>query len=127
MLGGEVPAARSNTREHLTETQQEVVDALVALGFTNKDAVSMVEAAEGTDFESLFRSAQAQRAGKVSEVAESDQGNEVIPSEQQLGEPVAAGATTQPTEPSTDSEPASVTVVTDADAAGRGLCHSGRQ
>lgn len=65
MLGGEVPPApQPRTRTNaLTPLQSEVAAALVGQGFKNKDAVSMVTAAEGTDFDSLFRSAQAQRAG----------------------------------------------------------------
>jgi hypothetical protein len=56
ILGGEVPQASSG-RAHLTETQSEVVQALVAQGYKPKDAVAMVMAAEGSDFESLFKSA----------------------------------------------------------------------
>ena len=41
----------------LTETQAAVVEALVAQGYKPKDALLMVESAEGQDFESLFRSA----------------------------------------------------------------------
>jgi hypothetical protein len=80
MLGSEVPpTAQPKTRTNdLTSIQSEVVTALVGQGYKNKDAVSMVKAAEGQDFESLFKSAITGRAGggSGSEVTvEADQGN----------------------------------------------------
>lgn len=64
MLGGVSP--RSNTlNAPLTETQSAVVQALVGQGYKNEDAVSMVNAAEGEDFDSLFRSALAHRGEGV--------------------------------------------------------------
>lgn len=72
MLGGEVPPApQPRTRtNHLTPIQSEVVTALVGQGFKNSDAILMVKAAEGQDFESLFKAALDRRAGKVIEFAD---------------------------------------------------------
>jgi hypothetical protein len=49
----------------LTPTQDAVVQALVGQGYKKKDAVAMVKAAEGNDFDSLFRSALSRRGGKA--------------------------------------------------------------
>jgi hypothetical protein len=89
MLGGEVPPTpQPKTRTNdLTPIQGEVVTALVGQGFKNNDAILMVKAAEGQDFESLFKSALTHRTGggNGSEVTvEADQGNwgnEARPSE----------------------------------------------
>jgi hypothetical protein len=65
MLGGEVPSPpQPKTRTHdLTPIQSEVVTALVGQGYKPKDALVMVKAAEGPDFESLFKSALTPREG----------------------------------------------------------------
>jgi hypothetical protein len=98
MLGIEVPPTpRPKTRtSDLTPIQIEVVTALVGQGFKNNDAILMVKAAEGQDFESLFKSAIRGGAGggNGSEVtAEADQGkpgNEARPREEGFDESVAS-------------------------------------
>jgi hypothetical protein len=72
MLGGEVPAApqRKTRTNNLTPMQSEVVTALVAQGYKNKDAILMVKEAEGEDFDSLLKAVLARRAGKVIEFAD---------------------------------------------------------
>jgi len=47
----------------LTPTQDAVVQALVGQGYKKKEAITMVKAAEGNDFDSVFRSALAHRSG----------------------------------------------------------------
>jgi hypothetical protein len=80
----------------LTEIQNAVVSALVGQGYKHKDAVEMVKAAEGQDFESLFRSALPQPPveGKSSEVTveadQGEQGDEARPGEEELNESVAS-------------------------------------
>jgi hypothetical protein len=48
----------------LTELQKEVVQAFIGQGYKEKDARSMVKAAEGDDFDTLFRSALPHQTGK---------------------------------------------------------------
>jgi hypothetical protein len=62
---GHAPSCqRYDSEGHLTETQRAVVQALVGQGFKKKDAVAMVKAAHGEDFEQLFRSALSPRPGE---------------------------------------------------------------
>ena len=65
----------------LTALQDSVVQALMGQGYKKKDAVAMVKAGEGNDFELLFRSALSRRAiggaGMNTSVEKSD--TQVIP------------------------------------------------
>jgi hypothetical protein len=142
MLGGEVPPVpQPKTRTNdLTPVQSEVVTALVSQGFKNEDAIFMARGAEGEDFDSLFKAALAPHAGGGSsanpvrdpeivdpvegrdkrdhEGEESgDQDDKSDSGEQENVTEVSNPAVApEATEPSTASEPRSVTVVTHDDA-----------
>jgi hypothetical protein len=116
---GHAPSCqRYDSEGHLTETQQAVVQALVGQGFKKKDAVAMVKAAHGEDFDSLFRSALAHRAGgggTATPAVESEQVQELDDEQENSGDQStdeslqeSAGTTTVP---GVGPTPAAVTYV----------------
>jgi hypothetical protein len=64
LLAATGPEPPKLSKTHLTELQAEVVQAVIGQGYKEKDARSMVKAAEGNDFDTLFRSALSNQAGK---------------------------------------------------------------
>lgn len=64
LLAATGPEPPKSSTVRLTETQDAVVKALIAQGYKKKDSLSMVKAAAGDDFESLFRSALSHQASK---------------------------------------------------------------
>ncbi len=77
----EEPKRRKAKHTPLTALQTEVIAALIDQGCKQKEAVSLLEAATGDDFTSLFKSALAQRSGLT------------------VPEPVSATTTTAPVPP----------------------------
>jgi hypothetical protein len=57
LLAATGPEQAKTTKTHSTELQVEVVQAVIGQGYKEKEARSMVKAAVGNDFESLFKSA----------------------------------------------------------------------
>jgi hypothetical protein len=111
-------AAPKDPPTQLTPLQNAVVQALVAQGFKKKDAAAMVNAAEGNDFDSLFRSALAHRAGRggtATPAVEGEQGQELDDEQENSGDQStdeslqgSAGTTTVP---GVGPTPAAVTYV----------------
>lgn len=64
LLAATGPEPPKSSRVRLTETQDAVVKALIGQGYKKKDSLSMVKAAAGDNFESLFRSALSHQASK---------------------------------------------------------------
>jgi hypothetical protein len=103
------------SKPSLTPTQDAVVQALVGQGYKTKEAVAMVKAAEGNDFDSLFRSALPQHtAGKANPVdGHEKQGlddEEDNSGDQSMGESLQESAGTA-TVPGVGTTPAVVTYV----------------
>jgi hypothetical protein len=75
------------SKSSLTPTQDAVVQALVGQGYKPKDAVAMVKAAEGNDFDSLFRSALDYRAGGGGTGTQVNKGQEGLDDDTECDEP----------------------------------------